>query len=156
MAALEMAVDKAEKTAAERASVVREALSWLGTPYHHASRIKGAGVDCGQFLALVFEAAGITPPIVPKSYPHDWHMHRSEERYLGIVETYAHQTEGPPLPGDIVLYRFGRCISHGAIVVDWPRVVHAYVGLGVILDDAAANSALVTRQMGFWTVWGGE
>lgn len=25
---------------------VTEALTWLGTPYHHQGRIKGVGVDC--------------------------------------------------------------------------------------------------------------
>ena len=139
---------------AGRRRAVDEAISWVGTPYHHQGRVKGGGVDCGQFLALVFEGAGITPEIVPEDYPHDWHLHRSEERYLGIVETYAHRIEGPPLPGDIVLYRWGRCISHGAIVVDWPVVVHSYVGQGVVLDDAVANQALASRQVGYWSVWG--
>ena len=137
-----------------RAAVVQEALSWQGTPYHHAARIKGAGVDCGQILAAVFEAAGLVPHIEPDEYPGDWCCHRGEERYLGHVEQYAHRIEGPPLPGDIVLYQWGRCISHGAIVVAWPQVIHAYVRQGVILDDAVANSALASRQVGFWSVWG--
>ena len=25
---------------------VAEALTWLGTPYHHQGRVKGVGVDC--------------------------------------------------------------------------------------------------------------
>ena len=42
----------------------------------------------------------------------------------------------PVLPADIVLWRFGRCFSHGAIVVDWPIVIHAYLGRGCMLEDA--------------------
>jgi len=138
----------------EREAVVREALSWAGTPYHHEGRVKGSGVDCGQLLALVYDAAGLIPETSPDAYPCDWHLHRNEEIYLGIVEMFAHKIEGTPRPGDIVLYRWGRCISHGAIVIDWPQVIHSYVGQGVILDDGEANQALASRQVGFWSVWG--
>ena len=144
--------------AQERAQVVQEALSWLGTPYAHRGRIKGAGVDCGQFVALVFEAAGLVGHIEPDAYPHDWHMHRGEERYLGTVEAYAHQIQGDPQPGDIVLYRYGRCISHGAIVVQWPQIIHSWVEAGVVLDDALANQDMAARFTGAWSLWprGGE
>ncbi|HYL49488.1 MAG TPA: hypothetical protein VET84_09005 [Stellaceae bacterium] len=43
----------------------------------------------------------------------------------------------PILPGDIALWRFGRCFSHGAIVIEWPVVIHAYLGRGCVLEDAA-------------------
>ena len=138
----------------ERAAVVQEALSWAGTPYHHRARVKGAGVDCGQLLAAVYENAGVVPPIHPGAYPPDWHLHRSEERYLAHVQEHAHQVEAPG-PGDIVLFRFGRCISHGAVVVAWPRIVHAYVGMGVVEDDAETNPILASRLAGFWSPWGG-
>src|SRR5579864_4635628 len=42
-----------------------------------------------------------------------------------------------PLPADLALWRFGRCFSHGAIVVDWPLVIHAYAGRGCVMEDAA-------------------
>ena len=29
-----------------RAAVVTEAKTWIGTPFHHAARVRGAGVDC--------------------------------------------------------------------------------------------------------------
>jgi cell wall-associated NlpC family hydrolase len=145
------AVVQTEAVARER--VISTALSWLGTPYHHHARVKGAGVDCGQFVAAVFEEAGVIPSLVPDDYPHDWHLHRSEERYLGYVSRYARPNEGPRLPGDIALYQYGRCISHGAIVVAWPQIIHAYIGLGVILDDAEANAALAQRFVGVWSVW---
>lgn len=138
----------------QRAAVVREALSWLGTPYHHAARIKGAGVDCGQILAAVYEAAGLIPHVEPEPYPHDWHLHRGVERYRGHVEQFAHRTDRTPQPGDVALFRWGRCISHGAIVIAWPQVLHAFVGLGVILDDADANMELRARFAGAWTFWG--
>jgi NlpC/P60 family putative phage cell wall peptidase len=130
-----------EQEAAQRANVVAEARSWLNTPYHHEARVKGAGVDCAQLLAAVFSApavALIAPPKIPH-YPPDWHLHRDAERYLGIILAHAHEfvpaAGSAPQPGDVVLWRFGRCFSHGAIVIGWPRIIHAYIGKGCILDD---------------------
>ena len=141
-------------SAEERARVVQEALSWCGTAYHHHARIKGAGVDCGMLLAEVYHAAGMMPYLDPGPYVADWHHHRSEERYLAQVERAAHRIAGPPQPGDIALYRWGRCISHGAIIVAWPQVVHAYTKAGsVVLDDAVANKDLESRFVGFWSCW---
>lgn len=137
-----------------RALIVAEAVSWLRTPYHHFARVKGAGVDCGQFLAAVFEAVGLTPHIAPSFYPADFMMHRDEEQFLGYVEQYAHKIEGPPLPGDVALFRFGRVISHGSIVVAWPVILHAYVDTGnVTFDNAEINLRLRDRYAGAWSVF---
>ena len=144
--------------AEQRQAVVAEALTWLRTPYEHQARVKGAGVDCGQLLAGVFAAVGVIPDPEIAAYPHDWHQHRSEERYLANVERFAHQVERDPLPGDIVLFRFDLAISHGAIVVAWPTIIHSYLRQGVVLDDAVRNHVLRSAQVGVWSIWpeGGE
>jgi len=138
----------------ERAAVVREALSWVGTPYHHQARVKRAGVDCGQILAAVYEAAGLIPHVDPGDYPSDWHLHREGERYLEVVQMHAREIDGPPSPGDIAVWRFGCTFSHGAIVIDWPEIVHSYVNVGVTKDNALENSALSSRPVRFFSPWG--
>jgi len=170
------------------ALVTKEALTWLGTPYHHAARVKGAGADCGQFPAAVFEAAGLIPPLEIEYYPCDWHLHRDDERYLAIVEKHFENiSKGPnglrgaakcseprqrgadmehaphidhcqqPLPGDLALFRYGRAISHGAIVIDWPTIIHAYIHAGaVVLDDVWANTDLAGRFVGIWRLKDGR
>jgi NlpC/P60 family putative phage cell wall peptidase len=122
---------------AQRAAVVAEARSWLGTPYHHAARLKGVGCDCLTLIAEVFARAGIVPPVELPHYPPDWHLHRGAERYVEGVLRHAAEVKGPPLPGDVVLWRFGRAFSHGAIAIDWPLVIHAYVGQRVQIEDAS-------------------
>lgn len=139
--------------AEQRMAVVDEALSWLGTPYHHLGRVKGAGTDCGQFLACVYDAAGvIESPEVPLDYPHDWHLHRGEERYLGAVLRYAKPVEYPA-PGDIAVFKYGRCISHGGIVVLWPIMIHSYLRIGVTLDDVEQTMEFRQRLKGFFSPW---
>jgi NlpC/P60 family putative phage cell wall peptidase len=138
-----MALDEAH----QRAAVVAEARTWLGTPYHHEARVKGAGVDCAQLLIGVYAAVGLIKPPKIAHYPPDWHLHRSAERYLAIVLDHARELDAAaeaPGAGDVVLWRFGRCFSHGAIVVAWPVVIHAYLGRPVVLEDAVAASWLDT------------
>lgn len=135
-----------------REAVVAEARAWLGTPFHHHGQVKGAGVDCAQILIAVYRDAGLIPDIDVGHYPADWHLHRADERYLGWVRQYAQPTERP-LPGDVALFRFGRCISHAGIVVEWPLVIHAYFGLGVVYADAERDVELAGRLAGFWTVF---
>jgi NlpC/P60 family putative phage cell wall peptidase len=133
-----------------RASVVQEAESWIGTPFHHAARVKGSGVDCLMLLAEVYERAGVVAPVEPPFYVPDWHLHRDAERYLEGLTPYAGEITGPPLSGDIALFRFGRTFSHGAIVTQWPLLIHAYWNIGVVRGDATLYP-LADRPVKFFT-----
>lgn len=138
--------------AQQRAAVVSEARTWLGTPYHHAAQLKGAGVDCAMLPAAVYEAVGSIPPITVDHYPPDWHLHRDVERYLDVVTSQATEVPGPTGPGDFVLYRWGRAFAHGAIVVAWPEIIHAMIDIGVTLDRGDAGR-LAGRPRRFFTLW---
>ncbi|MGC2411753.1 MAG: hydrolase [Stellaceae bacterium] len=133
-----------------RAAVVAEAESWIGTPFHHEARVKGAGVDCLMLLAEVYASAGVVGRVAVPHYPADWHMHRDAERYREGLLDYAREIETPPAPGDIALFRFGRVFSHGAIVAEWPRVIHAYWAIGVVWGDATLHP-LKGREVRFFT-----
>jgi len=145
----------------QRKAVVDEALSWLKTPYHHAQSLKGAGVDCALFLAAVFENAGLIPKIEWDYYPADWHIHNNDQLYLKHVLQYGRKVDldgrfeknqwigEKPLPGDIAMYQFGRCTAHGAIVVEWPMLIHARLNLMVMLEEAF-NPALAKEFRGIY------
>jgi len=135
-----------------RQAIIAEAETWIGTPYHHAAAVKGAGVDCARILIEVYSAAcGITKPDVGY-YPADWMLHRSEERYLGWIEQYCDRVAVPRM-GDIVLFKFGRCFSHSGIVVAWPNIIHAQRGEGVCYADAT-KGRLEGRETMFYSVRG--
>jgi cell wall-associated NlpC family hydrolase len=136
-------------------AVIAEARTWLKTPYHSGARLKGIGVDCGQFLIGVYENAGIIQPgeCNPGYYPHEIHLHRSEERYLEWILKYCDPVENP-LPADIAMFKFGKSSSHSAIIIEWPQVIHAYVRFGVIASDAGeallCNDDGSSRLTGFY------
>jgi cell wall-associated NlpC family hydrolase len=120
----------------QRSLVIAEAETWLRTPYHHMGRVKGGGTDCLMLLAEAYEAAGVIPHFDVPFYPPDWNLHRAAERYLEGVMRYAREIGGPPKRGDVAVFKFGRCFAHGAIVVAWPRLIHAWHNTGVVYVDA--------------------
>lgn len=137
----------------KRAEVVAEAKRWIGTPYHHHGRVIGAGVDCVQILCAVYETCGVIGPTDPGFYATDWHLHHSDELYLqGLLQASAIETEDP-LPGDVVMFRFGRTWSHGGILVDDETVVHAYLHRGVIVTRLN-EEPLAGRKPRFFTLNG--
>lgn len=117
-------------TVEARERVIEAARSWVGTPYHHGARVKGVGVDCAQLLIGVYAEAGLIDAFDPGSYPQDWACHRDDERFVQWVERFATRTDRAR-PGDVVVYRYFRCFSHGAIVIDDALMVHAFIGRGV-------------------------
>lgn len=133
----------------ERLAIVEEARSWLGTPFHHHARVKGAGVDCINFPAAVYSAVLGQPFDVhstwkrvtgeQESYPVQWFMHQEKLRdaYLdgliaqGLVEISGPRKESEPHnpeafleaalgPGDLVVAKLGRAFAHSGIIARWP------------------------------------
>jgi NlpC/P60 family putative phage cell wall peptidase len=114
-----------------RIAVTQEAMTWVGTPYHHLADVKGAGVDCAMILVKIYVGLGLAPPFDPRPYSPQWFLHHSEEIYLEWIKKYCTQvaTGGP---GDIALYRIGRCAAHGAIIITDNLIVHAYQPSGCV------------------------
>lgn len=110
-----------------REEIVAEARTWLRTPYTHAANVKGSGVDCAMLLVEVYrEPRGpVAADYDPRPYAQHWYLHHDEERYLAGIMKHARQVVEPQ-PGDIALYRVGRCVSHGAIVIGEGLAIHAY------------------------------
>jgi NlpC/P60 family putative phage cell wall peptidase len=126
----------------QRAAVVAEAETWLGTPYHEKARVKGAGggVDCATLLLEVFSRAGVVANAFPDYAPR-WHLHRREEIYLDWIEKYANPIEAGQIePADLLVWRYGFTFSHGGIYVGNGEVIHSYLNLGCIRSHVNESS----------------
>lgn len=136
---------------AQRQQIIDEARTWLRTPWRHASAVRGAGVDCARFLIEVYANCGIIDRFVPSYYPQDFAMHSDDELFLANLELYAHRIK-EPLPGDVAVWKFGKCFSHGAIVIEWPEIIHAKMHNGVLLD-LGNQGDLMGRAVLFYSVF---
>lgn len=143
----------------ERRRFVDAAMSYCGTPYHHAARIKGVGIDCATMLVMAGHEAGLVEDITLPEYSPQWMLHRNEELYLQIIEQHCEEVEPPAMPGDIAIWKVGRTFSHAAVVVEWPKIVHAVTGTKVTTDDAERLTWLryeenKPRPMKLFSFWG--
>ena len=130
--------------AEQRAAVVKEARTWIKTPWRHMAAIKGAGVDCAMLLAEVYAAAGLIEPFDPRPYPMDWMLHRDDERFLGILLARSFQVEKPEA-GDVAMLRVGRAFAHGAIVTRAAplTIIHSFQPVGSVVEEEAARNGLL-------------
>jgi cell wall-associated NlpC family hydrolase len=132
-----------------RSQVIAEAETWLRTPYHHMGRIKGGGTDCLMLLAEVFASAGVIPRVEVPFYPPDWHLHRDADGISRGSCATRERLRPSPEPGDVAVFKFGRCFSHGTIIISWPRLIHAWWDAGVVYADAG-QPPLLGRPVRFF------
>lgn len=148
---------------AERALVVDEARSWLGTPYVTNQGCKGAGVDCAWILLRVYTTCGLIH--VPEPMPYKGALARlraGEQFYRQMITRFAVEVVREARPGDIVLFRVpmtsGRQVvvsrvTHGAIVEAWPTVIHAYSPAGKVVRSNLNEDATLARMVeGLWSL----
>jgi hypothetical protein len=148
----------------ERQEVIREALTWMGTPFMHEARVKGVGCDCGRFLIAIYSSLGHMENYEPYRVPVAWHLHSEApgfdpEMYIRQIKRFAREIEGPPAPGDIAMFWWGKAYSHSGIVIEWPnKMIHCFFIAGVQLVDAQIDPYLKrflsNHPPRFFTVWG--
>lgn len=118
-------------------STVERARDWIGTPYVHQARRRGAGCDClGLILGLWAEQGGALPDLPP--YSRDWSEPQGEERLWNAARRLlVSRDDAPCQEGQILLFRMRRdaVAKHLGIVSAAgaaPRFIHAMTGRGVI------------------------
>lgn len=128
--------------------------SWLRTPYHPNARVKGAGIDCCQFLIAVFHESGLIPDLELGNYSTLQHLHQETTEYEDTIREYAREIEEKDVqPGDMVLYKVAHAFAHGAVIIEWPRlVIHAVNGQGVCYSDPSKEHFLKKRERKFFTL----
>lgn len=136
-------------TPEQRQSIIAEAETWLRTPWHHNARVRGAGVDCGQLCIAAYVGSGLVPDFQTGTYSPDFMMHKHEERFLAFVTQYLDEVEKPE-PGDVAVWKFAKCFAHGAIVVDWPRIIHAHRPERMVVYGDATQGPLARTGKGLF------
>lgn len=142
-------------TALDRARqmVVSEGRRWLGTPFMHAQRMHGVGVDCAQLLIACYCETGVVEPVAPARYMPQWYRHDGSslltdwlaERCV-VIPSESREMRG----GEIVVFRFGQHDAHAAISIGGDAVIHAVARRGVVIDSIGAHTPLRARLSSVW------
>lgn len=111
--------------------LIAEARTWIGTPYHHGGRIRGAGCDCVSFTASLLESMGLSGIVLPDVYkirPDGTllaHLERNRDLYreISVNEMQA---------GDVVLIRLYKEPQHFALYTGEGTVIHSDMRHGVV------------------------
>lgn len=125
-------------------ALVVAARGWIGTPYVHQGRARGAGCDClGLIRGIRCEVFGTPPEAVP-AYTADWSEPQGEERLWDAARTRLRTKPlGASAAGDILLFRmqWGCVAKHLGIQGETgqsPTFIHAYQGHGVLESPLSA------------------
>lgn len=102
--------------------VVREARTWVGTPFHHQGRRKAVGVDCAGVCIGVANELGLS------EYDIDGYSEDPRNGLLDrILETEMDRIDiADAKAGDWFLMAFGREPQHLAMLTDIGTIIHAY------------------------------
>lgn len=159
--------DSAE-SATRRSAFINEAMLWIGTPFVDCMDVRGprGGVDCAMLLTRASVDAGLLPPFDPRPYSPRHMQHSSEERFLGWIRDRLGAVEvDEPRVGDVLVWQFGRCFCHGAVLWNGTEVVHAYAADGMC-TTTGVDAPLLThigvnglgrfpRPRKAFSLWGG-
>ncbi len=136
-----------------RRSVIREAKSWIGTPYKHYTSKKGVGADCALFVMQVYANLGLIKAYKPAFYPPDWAMHQpTGELFEEAVKQYCVEVPRDKVGlGDLILYYFGKCMSHSAILIEGGMIIHSEKPIGVTVSNRS-TSKWYKRERKYYTL----
>lgn len=119
----------------DRADIVAEARSWLGTPYHHQQREKGRFVDC---VGLIIGVArrfdlGDYRSLDYTRIPDPEHM--AAKLLANLDPILPEQAQ----PGDILWFALAGVPRHVGILADHPQgsgfsLIHAYAEIGRVVE----------------------
>lgn len=117
-----------------RNTIIAEAASWLGTPYHHRASLKGVGCDCLGLVRGVYRTVCGDEPHELPAYPQHNDGNESE-RLMIALEARLICNASPGKAGDVIVFRLRPNFParHCGILVEPKRFIHAVSGRSVSL-----------------------
>ena len=131
--------------------IIKEAKNWLGVKYEHRGITK-QGCDCTGLLIGILKTFGYLAGYKIKRYPNDWNLHAKAGNYImEEIEGIATKVDIPSI-GDLVLFNFGRCISHLGILIENNMFIHTHSNSGICLMSKRVNSSWGKRIVGYYRI----
>jgi cell wall-associated NlpC family hydrolase len=116
----------------------------VGIPFRLHGRDPATGLDCVGVLAAAMAAIGRSTGL-----PDDYALRMQDiARFTRRAAEFGFvSSEGPALPGDVLLFHVGPCQYHFAICGEGGSLVHAHAGLRRVVRSAALTD---WSRIGHW------
>lgn len=133
-------------------AIIKEARSWLSTPYQHQAKVKGVGVDCVGLIIAVGVKLNLVPDELLKidgyaRTPNPKHMQRIIEKNLDSI------TQADVMPGDIawIQWRKGLPMHMGFISCynGKATILHALSTAGMVTEHTLSKE-WSDRVLSYW------
>lgn len=134
---------------------------YLGTPHRNGAYVKGRGVDCALLPACAAKDLGWFESIealnIELFYNGEWYLHSNDEKMLRAVERFCDKADDLPIQeGDLLLYKYGRAVSHIVVYVGNNMGIHADAYIGSVCYVDINSQRLAKRYYGRYRLKGGK
>ena len=116
-----------------RTDIVRQARTWLGTPFHHQARLKGKGCDCLGLIVGVVDELGLKDKHGQPLAGYDEVTYSKEPDGAYLTEKLKALLDEVPIAeaqaGDLALFKVRENPQHMAFLTDYENtlgMVHSY------------------------------
>lgn len=119
------------------ATVLAEAMTWLGTPYRHQGSRKGVGCDCLGLVRGIWRVLYGGEPEPPGPYTPDWAETGNGDPLLEAARRHCRQKQPEEArPGDLLVFRWRahHAAKHLGILLAGEHFLHAYEGHAVMIS----------------------
>lgn len=110
------------------ADIVAAARGWVGTPFHHQGRVKGAGVDCIGLVIGVARELGLLD-----GYDYTAYGRIPNPVVFGRELRANMDPVAGPAPGCVLWFAWSRAPQHVGIVSD-TGLIHAFATAGRVVE----------------------
>ncbi len=107
----------------EAKALIKEAISWIGTPYQYAKAEKGVGTDCSGFVMEVFKEVS------------NWLLPRNSAKQADFC---LDVDSSRVVPGNLVFFATGsdpQAVSHVGMMLTGTEFIHASSSKGVTISN---------------------
>ena len=123
-----------------RDDVIREARSWINTPWVHQASCKGVGADCIGFGAGAAAACGSADAVRFLSTP-EWRSYGRQPDPAFLFSVCDQLMDRVPviadaLPGDMLLFSCGRHPMHFGFLAPAGRIIHSWLVARKVIEHA--------------------
>ena len=118
-----------------RKNVLREARSWVGTPYRHQASTRGHGCDCLGLIRGVWRKLYDHEPQEIPVYTRDWgETGHHEPLLLAAKAWFVELPRYEARAGDVVVFRWknSTVAKHAGILSRRDCFIHAYERVGTV------------------------